>query len=61
MTGWPAGRGMSAVYFSIDRGQPVAVQQRFGLDGSGLQGPDVHLDDDTGPTLRVDRDFDIGE
>ena len=61
MTGWAAGRGMSAVYFSIDRGQPVAVQQRFGLDGSGLQGPDVHLDDDTGPTLRVDRGFDIGE
>jgi hypothetical protein len=52
---------MSAVYFSIDRGQPVAVQQRFGLDGSGLQGPDVHLDDDTGPTLRVDRGFDIGD
>jgi hypothetical protein len=61
MTGWPAGRGMSAVYFSIDRGQPAAVQQRFGLDGSGLQGPDVHLDDDTGPTLRIDRGFDIGE
>jgi len=61
MTGWPVGRGMSAVYFSIDRGQPAAVQQRFGLDGSGLQGPDVHLDDDTGPTLRIDRGFDIGE
>jgi hypothetical protein len=52
---------MSAVHFSVDRGQPVAVQQRFGLARSGLQGPDVHVDDGRGPTLRIDRTFDVGD
>jgi hypothetical protein len=59
MTGWPAGHGMSAVYFWIDASQPQAVIDRFGADGSRLQGPDVRDDEDTGRTLRVDRRFEI--
>ena len=58
MTGWPAGRGMSAVYFWINSSQPPEVIQRFGSDGSGLKGPHVRQED-TGPTLRIDRGFDI--
>ena len=61
MTGWPAGRGMSAVYFWIDDSQPQAVIDRFGRDGSGLHGPNVLPDEDTGPTLRVDHGFDVPE
>ena len=61
MTGWPAGRGMSAVYFWVDGSQPQAVRDRFGADGAGLHGPDVHFDEDTGPTMPVDRGFDIPE
>jgi hypothetical protein len=61
MTGWPAGHGMSAVYFWIDESQPRAVIDRFGLDGSGLHGPHVLPDEDTGPTLRIDHGFDIPE
>jgi hypothetical protein len=59
MTGWPAGHGMSAVYFWIDESQPQEVIDRFGLDGSGLHGPNVLPHEDTGPTLRVDHGFDI--
>ena len=58
MTGWPAGRGMSAVYFWIDSSQPPEVIQRFGRDGSDLKGPHVRQED-TGPTLRIDKGFEI--
>jgi hypothetical protein len=61
MTDWPAGHGMSAVYFWIDGSQPKAVIDRFGRDGSGLHGPHVLPNEDTGPTLRVDHGFDIPE
>ena len=49
---------MAAVYFWIDDSQPDAVKTRFGRDGAKLLGPGVYKDG-TGPTLRVDRPFDI--
>jgi hypothetical protein len=57
-TGWPPGRGMAAVYFWIDESQPEAVKTRFGRDGSGLHGSNVHAEA-TGPTFRIDRPFTI--
>ena len=61
MTGWPPGRGMSAVYLWFDDSQPDALKTRFGADGAELRGPGVYDDEDRGRTLRVDRGFDIPE
>ena len=56
---WPAGRGGVGAYFWVDANQPSQVIQRFGANGSGLRGPDVTDLDDRGPTLEVERTFEI--
>lgn len=53
---WPAGHALADAYFQVDGTQPQAVTDRFGRDGSGLNGPDVY--DDTGyKSLVVEREF----
>jgi len=57
--GWPPGHGVAFAYFWVDSGQPAEVTERFGVDGSGLKGPDVTDRVLYGPTLQVQDDFDI--
>jgi hypothetical protein len=56
---WPAGRGLAVGYFWLDTQQPADVIERFGSRGQRLKGPDVTEDDVFGPTLEVQKVFDI--
>jgi hypothetical protein len=57
--GWPSGHLGAYAYFWVDPGQPPAVIERFGSDGSGLRGPDVVDLDDRGPTIELERTVEI--
>ena len=56
---WPGGRVAAIVYFWIDARQPRAVIDRFEIDGSALRGPDVVDREDRGPTLELQRLFEL--
>jgi len=45
--GWPAGRGEVWTWFWVDRRQPPDIAARFGVDGSGMRGPNVYNDGGT--------------
>ena len=54
---WPSGRAYAMADFWMDPNQPAAAVDRFGLDGSGLRGPDVVATSDRGPELQVTSHF----
>jgi hypothetical protein len=56
---WPGGRGGAAAYFFVDSRQPADVVDRFGVDGSGLRGPEAVEYPDFGTALEVHRSFEI--
>jgi hypothetical protein len=56
---WPGGSGGAAAYFFVDSRQPADVVERFGVDGSGLRGPEAVEYPDYGTALEVHRSFEI--
>ena len=48
LNGWPAGPVAVNALFQVDETQPAEVGRRYGADGSGMSGPRVKFDDDTG-------------